>query len=396
LFIFKVGGAFTTATATEIVLMNGALACNVFWKVEGAVAMGAGTIMKGTLIANNAAISMAAGGKLEGRMFSTGGAVAIDGTLAYLPLGCGSTPLTGPVAPVLGSTECYALFSSDGAVTNTDTTIVTGDVGTNVGATTGFSAGDVTGTIHASPDASTAACASDLTVVYNSLSALTPDIELLFPAQFGNKLVLTPHTYILNSATVLSDTLFLNAQNNANAIFAISVNAALTTSVNAKVVLINGAQAKNVFWVVNGSIDITNNTDFVGTVCGNGTINFGAGSFLAGRALTEMGALTSNSMTATQPTICSTTGINASSDNVELTIYPNPFSSSLNINLNVSSLTGDAHLSIYNAIGELIMNTPITKELNSIETGNLPSGIYFYRLLSDDKIIRSGKLISQK
>jgi hypothetical protein len=88
-FIFKFGGAFTTGAVTTIHLINGALACNVFWQAEGAISMAANTSMKGTLIANNGAISLAAGGILEGRMFSTTGAVAIDAVSAILPIGCG-------------------------------------------------------------------------------------------------------------------------------------------------------------------------------------------------------------------------------------------------------------------------------------------------------------------
>jgi hypothetical protein len=90
LFIFKVGGAFSTNASSEILLINGAQASNVFWKVEGAVPMAAGTIMRGTIIANNAAISLGAGGVLEGRALSTTGAVSIYGSLAYILPGGGT------------------------------------------------------------------------------------------------------------------------------------------------------------------------------------------------------------------------------------------------------------------------------------------------------------------
>jgi len=43
---------------------------------------------------------------------------------------------------------------------------------------------------------------------------LANDIELLYPAVLGNDLVLTPHTYILNGATVITGELVLNAENN--------------------------------------------------------------------------------------------------------------------------------------------------------------------------------------
>jgi len=83
-FIFQIGGAFSTAASSQVILINGALAANIFWKVEGAVPMAAGTVMRGTIISNNAAISMGVGGILEGRALSTTGAVSIYGSLAYV------------------------------------------------------------------------------------------------------------------------------------------------------------------------------------------------------------------------------------------------------------------------------------------------------------------------
>ncbi len=85
IFIFRIGGAFTTAALASVRLINNAKSSNIFWKATGAIAMAAGTVMKGTLIANAGAISLAAGGMLEGRMFSTTGAVSIDQSLVYFP-----------------------------------------------------------------------------------------------------------------------------------------------------------------------------------------------------------------------------------------------------------------------------------------------------------------------
>jgi Ice-binding-like/Secretion system C-terminal sorting domain len=93
-FIFQIGGAFTTAASSQVILINGAVADNIFWKVEGAVPMAAGTIMRGTIIADNAAISMGVGGILEGRALSTTGAVSIYGSLAYI------IPSGGTILPV--------------------------------------------------------------------------------------------------------------------------------------------------------------------------------------------------------------------------------------------------------------------------------------------------------
>jgi hypothetical protein len=397
LFIFKVGGAFTTAAGTDIILLNNAKACNVFWIAEGAIGMAAGTKMKGTLIANNAAISIAAGGQLEGRMFTTSGAVAIDGTTARLPLGCALPTLQGPDAPTLASTECFALFSANGGLTNTGLTTVSGHVGTNAGATTGFLAGNVTGTIHLGPDITTASCATDLGLVYTYLNTLPIDIELLYPATVGNKLVLTPHTYLLDAATVISDTLFLNAQGNSNAVFVLSITGALSTSVGATVSLMNGAQAKNVYWVVNGNVSLNSNSTFVGTiVSNNGTIDIAVDAELQGRALTTDGILTTNNCTVASPTLCNTLGINEANPLNEILVYPNPFSTVFNIDLSSIVTENILHLNIYSIIGELVYSTSLTSIVNNIETRELSSGIYIYTVFDQYGILQTGQLISQK
>lgn len=277
-FIFQIQGAFSANASSKVKLVNGALACNVFWKVEGLVSLASGSTMRGTIIANNAAININTGDTLEGRALSTAGAVTVDGIFAYAPMGCGNAVLNGPQAPTAGATACYALFSSDGPVGNTGVTKVVGDIGTNVGLTTGYNSLQVTGMIHPIPDGSTAASANDLLTMYNYLNTLPEDIELLYPAQFGKGLVLTPHTYVMNGATTFIDTLFLNAQGNINAVFVIKANGALTTGTYATVILKNGAQAKNVFWKVEGSVDINNYSNFKGViVCNNGSISLNQG-----------------------------------------------------------------------------------------------------------------------
>ena len=304
-FIFKIGGAFSTNALSQVVLINGAKACNVFWIVEGLVSMATGTSMKGTVIANNAAITMSTGTILEGRALTTTGAITINGIKGNTPIGCGSPILNGPAEPNLASTECYAVFSGNGSVTNSGVSFVKGDVGTNVGLTTGYDPLKVTGMIHPIPDGSTAACAADLLNVYNYLNTLAKDIELLYPAQFGQSLVLTPHTYLMNAATTFTDTLFLNAQGNTNAVFVIKINGALTTSTYAKVKLINGAKAENIYWLVKGAVNINDHSEMKGTfVCNNGAIDLKTGVKLEGRAFTTNGALSTSAVNVSMPNDC--------------------------------------------------------------------------------------------
>lgn len=293
-FIFQINGTLSANESSKIRLINGAQACNVFWKVEGAVSMASNVFMKGTIVAHNGAIEMNVNDTLEGRALSIAGAVSVDGVLAYTPPGCGKVQLTGPAAPNLGTAGCYAVLSGNGSVVNSGISNITGDIGTNVGLTGGFDPLLVKGTIHTIPDESTAAAAADLLVAYNYLNTLTADIELLYPAQFGRNLVLTPHTYIMNGAADFKDSLYLNAEGNANAVFVIKLKGALSTSTYAKVLLINGAQVKNVYWVIDGAVGINDYSDFNGTiVCNSGAINLSTGVVLNGRALTTGGALSS-------------------------------------------------------------------------------------------------------
>ena len=301
-FIFQIEGALSTGAASKVILINGAQACNVFWKVEGLVDMATKTYMRGTVVANNAAMKTSTLDSLEGRFLTTTGAITIDGSMTYIPTGCNSPILTGPKLPVLGATACYGLFSGNGQVTNTGVTYITGDVGTNVGLAAGFDALKITGQIHSKPDVSTAACAADLQSMYDYINVLAPDIELLYPAQFGNNLVLTPHTYLLNTATAFTDTLYLNAQGNADGVFVIKVNGALTTGAFSRVVLMNGTQAKNVFWQVEGAANIANNSVFYGTlICNNAAIGLTIGDSIYGRALTTNGALSTVSLVSAIP-----------------------------------------------------------------------------------------------
>ena len=290
-FIFQIQGSFSTNALSKVILINGQHASNVFWKVEGLVDMATGTTMRGTIVAHNAAINMSALDTLEGRALSIAGAITTNTILAYIPIAPGSPLLTGPAAPALASTAAYGLFSSIGPLTNTGITYVFGDVGTNSGLTSGFNPLLVSGMIHPIPDASTAAAAADLINVYNYLNALPIDIELLYPAQFGNDLVLTPHTYLLNAATMLTNRVFLNAEGNPAAVFVMHINGAFNTSTLSRIVLTNGAQAKNIYWLVNGAVNVFDNSLFNGNIIGAGAISFSPGDTLNGRALTKNGAV---------------------------------------------------------------------------------------------------------
>ena len=396
-FIFKINGAFSTTAFSEVKLLNGAKACNVFWKVEGLVNMATGTSMKGTVIVNNAAIIMNTGVNLEGRALSTSGAISVNSITSAKPIGCGSQVLNGPTAPNLNSAICYTIFSSNGSVSNWGTTTVTGDIGTNVGLTTGYNALDVTGTIHPIPDTSTTAAAADLLTAYNYINTLPFDIELLYPAQFGNNLVLTPHTYLLNAGTSFTGNLYLNGQDNADAVFVIQINGALSTSTYSKVFLINGTQAKNVYWKVDGAVLINNYSEFKGTIiCNNGAVDLTTGVQLNGRAMTTNGALSTTSITAIMTPGCTTLGLNDQQTFSKVAkFYPNPFKTNFNVVLSSNFDLNSTTLYVYDVFGRQVKTVALTTIETQVEVSEFASGFYYYQIIVSDKMIQSGTLIAK-
>lgn len=395
-FIFKVLGTLSTSTFSEVKLINGAMACNVFWSVEGMVSMASNSTMRGTIIANNSAIAMNAGDVLEGRALSTTGAITVDGVTAAMPIGCSVPVLTGPALQPMGTTELYALLSANGAVTNTGITSANGQVGTNVGLTTGFDALLVTGEIHPIADVSTADAAADLAVLYGSLNSMGYDIQLLYPAQFGSNLVLTPHTYLLNAATVLTDTVFLDALGNSDAVFVLLINGAFSTSVYSNVVLLNGAQAKNVFWKVEGAVDIDVYSVFSGTIiANNGAVNINVGVELNGRAFTTAGSLIVNSISVNLPTGGIVTTLPSSyADGQNISVSPNPFDLYTTVHINDLTQVTNCQILIYNILGEEMYRQIISANVTTIETGGLAKGIYFYKVIGNNTTLQSGKLVS--
>ena len=135
LFVIRIGAAFSTAASTEMVLLNGAKASNIFWVIEGAASMAASNILKGTIITNGGAVSMASGGDLEGRLFAIVGAVSFSSGTAIIP--------SGNSVIDLGVLSTFIFFSGTGAISNVDTSVITGDIGTMTGAITGFGSPNV-------------------------------------------------------------------------------------------------------------------------------------------------------------------------------------------------------------------------------------------------------------
>lgn len=78
----------------------------------------------------------------------------------------------------------------------------------------------------------------------------------------------------------------------------------------------------------------------------------------------------------------------------KLHIYPNPFTSSITITLNSEPLNGECHFIIYSILGEEISNMILQNKVTIFKSGHISSGVYFYKLIEDNNVIQSGKLMA--
>ena len=99
----------------------------------------------------------------------------------------------------------------------------------------------------------------------------------------------------------LTGTLTLDAQGNPNAVFIFQAASTLITASASAVVLVNGANACNVFWQVGSSATLGTTSVFVGTILALTSITATTGALVMGRLLARNGAVTLDSNDVTVP-----------------------------------------------------------------------------------------------
>ena len=235
-------------------------------------------------------------------------------------------------APNLGAASTFGVFGGAAGATNQGVnTIVNGNLGTTAACSlnTGFhdasnaydettlNVGGVNGTVYCGPPApgtvATLAIATqvkaDIQNAYNTLAAMPPGSDP-GAGQLGG-LVLAPAVYTAAGGTfnLTSGNLTLDGQGNSNAVWVFQSASALTVGLSAtprNVTLINGAQAKNVFWKVGSAARIENGSTMVGTIIAPAGVTIstaGAGvqTTLIGRALSLVASVTMVNTTIVAP-----------------------------------------------------------------------------------------------
>ncbi len=298
--------------------------------ITAAVTWASADTLIATLNNNGLATGIAAGSSL---ITATLGSTSADSLLTV-----NAALINNPLAPTLGEVDSFVILASQKITTTSGSAIVGGDLGIldqarsyYEGFTDGATAGQFTelteGLSYAGDDAtppyvipvpyaSTVAfinqSRTDLGIAYNFLAAdPNPSVATqVCPIELGG-LTLTRGVYkTALDVTIQTGVLTLDGEGDPDSVFIFTIDGNLLTAATAAtvdfpagdIVLINNAQAKNIFWRTAGTTILGTNTSFSGNVFSWTQVNVLTGTSVDGRlfAVTEQVTLDANEVTKAQ------------------------------------------------------------------------------------------------
>ena len=206
-----------------------------------------------------------------------------------------------PTSVDLLSAGNFAILSKTG-VTDVPASAITGNIGTSpiTGASiTGLDCVEVTGTIY-TVDATGPACritnatllttaVRDMEAVYTNVAGRPAGVGPFLNVGAGTVTgkTLIPGTYTWGSNVTIPTNLILDAQGNANAVWIFQITGTLDMAAGKQVILIGGAQTKNIFWQVADAVTLGAGSHFEGNILAQTNIAMITGATLNGRALAQ-------------------------------------------------------------------------------------------------------------
>ena len=119
IFVFQIASTLTTATGSNVLLINQASPANVYWQVGSSATLGSTSSISGNIMAL-ASISFGTGASLNGRALARGGAVTLLSNSVSSPGGPGgpapipSTPAPSSLILVATALVCAAIYQARG------------------------------------------------------------------------------------------------------------------------------------------------------------------------------------------------------------------------------------------------------------------------------------------
>ncbi len=230
------------------------------------------------------------------------------------------TPLAavGPTAVNLGTAGDFAILSKAG-ISTTGVTSIMGDIGVSPAAATAMTGFGlimdtngqsshtpiVTGKAYAADyaaptPAKMTQAVSDMETAFTTANGLTTPAPIvgLYNGDISGR-ILPPGLYKWSTGVLVTSAgVTLTGGPNDTWVFQIAQN--LTINNNAKITLLGGAQAKNIFWVVSGQATIGSNANVSGNILSKTLVSMNTGSRLTGRLLAQT-AVTLNASTVVKP-----------------------------------------------------------------------------------------------
>lgn len=199
-------------------------------------------------------------------------------------------------APVLGPNATAYAIGAEASITNTGTTTINGSAFLTPGSSITGSP-TITGTTDVDNTAATNALAA-VETMYQALVALPSNGTL--PGSLNLYTVLPGvYTVATSTGTTGASNITFNALGNPNAVFVLQIGTTLTLGAGTTITLLNGAQAKNIFWAVGTSATFagTGSPQFYGAIYAQVSISLGTSGvsvarFFAGANGNTSGALT--------------------------------------------------------------------------------------------------------
>jgi hypothetical protein len=214
----------------------------------------------------------------------------------------------------LGAAANYVILAKT-AVTNSPTSVITGDAGISPAAETymtgfaltadnGFAtSAQVSGRMYAAdmeaPTPLNLTTALDnMNTAYNNAAGLTsPDFVELHEGGLGGK-TLSPGVYNWTNTVLVPTNLTISG--GADDVWVMQIAGNLTVSTDAVITLTGGAQAKNIFWQVAGEVTIGTGAHFEGIILSKTGITLATDAVLNGRALAQTAVILDKNV-VTQP-----------------------------------------------------------------------------------------------
>ena len=190
----------------------------------------------------------------------------------------------------LGTAAGFAVLAGSG-ITSAGATTITGNIGTYPTPTLTGPILILSGTDYTADTSVMQQAKSDLSAAYSDAAGQT--VSTLYGATFdlgGN--TLEAGVYKVTESFGITGTLTLDAQNNPDAVWIFNAGSTLTAATGSKVVLLNGAQAGNVFWLVGSSATLQTDAYFTGSILALTSITLNTGATVDGRVLAQNGAVT--------------------------------------------------------------------------------------------------------